>query len=115
MALQYVVTIDKSKFNFAPAQQDKYDREISTIWQRRLYRMDSEQKSTQPQLHLENMEIFNTTYPDWPFALVRLGRVYLLLDDLHGAIEQFEKALRFPSPIQDDKFARYVEGLRTFI
>jgi len=91
---------------FSPAQQEKYDREISATWQRRLYHI--EQKSTQPQLYLEKIENFNTTYPNWPFALVRLGRAYLLLEDLQGALEQFETALRLLSPV---KFARYVEGL----
>jgi tetratricopeptide (TPR) repeat protein len=85
----------------------------SAIWQRRLYHI--EQKSTQPQLYLEKMEKFNATYPNWPFALVRLGRAYLLLEDLQGALEQFETALRLLSPVQDDKFARYVEGLRAYI
>jgi len=68
--------------------------------------------SSKNRLGLEN---FNTTYPNWPFALVRLGRAYLLLEDLQGALEQFETALRLLSPVQDDKFARYVEGLRAYI
>ena len=74
-----------------------------------------EQKSSQPQLYLGKIEKFNATYPNWPFALVRLGRAYLLLEDFQGALEQFEKALRLLSPVQDDKFARYVEGLRAYI
>ncbi len=94
-------------------EQDKCDREISAKWQRRLHHI--EKKSTQPQLYLDKIENFNTTYPDWPFALVRLGKAYLLLEDLHGALEQFEKALSLLSPLQDEKFVQYVEGLRAYI
>jgi tetratricopeptide (TPR) repeat protein len=73
------------------------------------------EKSAEPQLYLEKIENLNVSYPDWPFALVRLGKAYLLLEDLHGALEQFEKALNLLSPLQDEKFAQYVEGLRTYI
>ena len=73
------------------------------------------EKSAQPQLYLGKIENLNASYPNWPFVLVRLGKVYLLLEDLHGALEQFEKALRLLSPLQDDKFAQYVEGLRAYI
>ena len=73
------------------------------------------EKSAEPQLYLDKIENLNTTHPDWPFALVRLGKAYLLLEDLHGALEQFEKALNLLSPLQDDKFAQYVEGLRGYI
>ena len=53
------------------------------------------------------------TYPDcqWPFAIVRLEKAYLLLENIHRALEQFEKVLRLLSPLQDEKFVRYVEGL----
>ena len=73
------------------------------------------EKSAEPQLYLDKIKNLNATYPDWPFALVRLGKAYLLLEDLHGALEQFEKALSLLSPLQDDKFERYVEGLRKYI
>ena len=36
---------------------------------------------------------------------------YLLLEDIHGALEQFEKVLRLLSPLQDEKFVRYVEHM----
>jgi tetratricopeptide (TPR) repeat protein len=73
------------------------------------------EKSVEPQLYLNKIENLNATQPDWPFALVRLGKAYLLLENLHGALEQFEKALSLLSPLQDEKFARYVEGLRGYI
>jgi tetratricopeptide (TPR) repeat protein len=73
------------------------------------------EKSAEPQLYLDKIENLNATYPNWPFALVRLGKAYLLLEDFHGALEQFEKALSLLSPLQDDKFAQYVEGLRAYI
>jgi len=73
------------------------------------------EKSTEPQLYLDEIENLNASHPDWPFALVRLGKAYLLLEDLHGALEQFEKALSLLSPLQDHKFAQYVEGLRAYI
>ena len=47
--------------------------------------------------------------------MVRLGKAYLLLEDLHGALEQFEKAINLLSPLQDKKFSRYVEDLRNYI
>ncbi|KAM6501952.1 Fido domain containing protein [Amanita muscaria] len=72
-------------------------------------------KSDKPQLYLSDIEKFNVAYPDLPFALVRLGKAYLLLEDLHGALEQFEKALSLLSPLQDEKFSQYVEGLRAYI
>ncbi|KIL62578.1 hypothetical protein M378DRAFT_12780 [Amanita muscaria Koide BX008] len=72
-------------------------------------------KSGKPQLYLSDIEKFNVAYPDLPFALVRLGKAYLLLEDLHGALEQFEKALSLLSPLQDEKFSQYVEGLRAYI
>jgi tetratricopeptide (TPR) repeat protein len=73
------------------------------------------EKSTEPQLYLDKIENLNASQPDWPFALVRLGKAYLLLEDLHGALEQFEKALSLLSPLPDNKFAQYVEGLRAYI
>jgi tetratricopeptide (TPR) repeat protein len=73
------------------------------------------EKSAEPQLYLDKIESLNATYPNWPFALVRLGKAYLLLEDLHGALEQFENALSLISPLRDDKFAQYVEGLRAYI
>jgi len=92
---------------------DKCDRKLSTRWQWRLHIIM--EKSAEPQLYLNKIEGLNTDYPDWPFALVRLGKAYVLLDDLHGALEQFEKALSLLSPLQDDKFSQYVEGLRSYI
>jgi tetratricopeptide (TPR) repeat protein len=65
------------------------------------------EKSAEPQLYLDKIENLNVSYPDWPFALVRLGRAYLLLEDLHGALEQFEHALSLLSPVKDQKFALY--------
>lgn len=94
-------------------QQDKCDRKLSTKWQRSLHVI--EDKSAEPQLYLEKIESLNATYPNWPFALVRLGKAYLLLEDIHGALEHFEKALSLISPLQDDKFAQYVEGLRGYV
>lgn len=94
-------------------QQDKCDRQLSTVWQRRLHVIV--EKSAEPQLYLDKIESLNATYPNWPFALVRLGKAYLLLEDFHGALEQFEKALSLLSPLQDDRFAQYVEGFRTYI
>jgi tetratricopeptide (TPR) repeat protein len=73
------------------------------------------EKSAEPQLYLDKIENLNVSHPDWPFALVRLGKAYLLLEDLHGALEQFEKALSLLSPRQDKKFEQYVEGLRAYI
>ena len=73
------------------------------------------EKSAEPQLYLEKIENLNSSHRDWPFALVRLGKAYLLLEDLHGALEQFEKALSLLSPLQDEKFAQYVEGLQAYI
>ncbi|KIM76940.1 hypothetical protein PILCRDRAFT_825952, partial [Piloderma croceum F 1598] len=73
------------------------------------------EKSAEPQLYLDKIENLNASYPDWPFALVRLGKAYLLLEDLHGALEQFEKALSLLSSLQDNKFAQYVKGLRAYI
>jgi tetratricopeptide (TPR) repeat protein len=73
------------------------------------------EKSAKPQLYLEKIENLNVIHPDWPFALVRLGKAYLLLEDLHRALEQFEKALSLLSPLQDEKYAKYVEGLRAYI
>jgi hypothetical protein len=65
------------------------------------------EKSAEPQLYLNNVENLNASHPDWPFALVRLGKAYLLLQDLHGALAQFEKALSLLSPLQDNKFAQW--------
>ena len=65
--------------------------------------------------HYGEIENLNTAHPNWPFALVRLGKANLLLEDPHGALEQFEKALNQLLPLQDDKFARYVDGLRKYI
>ena len=93
--------------------QDKCDRKLSTRWRRRLQVIV--EKSTEPQLYLDKVENLNASHPNWPFALVRLGKAYLLLEDLHGALEQFEKALSLLSPLQDHKFAQYVEGLRAYI
>jgi tetratricopeptide (TPR) repeat protein len=73
------------------------------------------EKSAEPQLYLDKIERLNAAHPDWPFALVRLGKAYLLLEDLHEALGQFEKALSLLPPLQDEKFARYVEGLRAYI
>jgi tetratricopeptide (TPR) repeat protein len=73
------------------------------------------EKSAEPQLYLGKIEKLNATHPDWPFALVRLGKAYLLLEDLHGALEQFEKALSLLLPLRDDKFSQYVRGLRAYI
>ena len=73
------------------------------------------EKSAESQLYLDKIENLNVTHPDWPFAVVRLGKAYLLLEDIHGALEQFEKTLRLLSPLQDEKFARYVEGLRAYV
>ena len=47
--------------------------------------------------------------------LVRLGKAYLLLEDIYGALEQFEKVLSLLSPLRDEKFVRYVEGLRAYV
>jgi tetratricopeptide (TPR) repeat protein len=98
---------------FAHVQQDKCDRKLNTRWQRKLHVIM--EKSAEPQLYLNNVENLNDSHPDWPFALVRLGKAYLLLQDLHGALAQFEKALSLLSPLQDNKFAQYVEGLRAYI
>jgi tetratricopeptide (TPR) repeat protein len=112
--LWYVLTMSKRlQLIFACVQQDKCDRKLSTRWQRSLHVIM--EKSAEPQLYLEKIEKLNATHPDWPFALVRLGKAYLLLEDLHGALEQFEKALSLLSPLQDEKFAQYVEGLRAYI
>ncbi|KIM82663.1 hypothetical protein PILCRDRAFT_7585 [Piloderma croceum F 1598] len=73
------------------------------------------EKSPEPQLYLEQIENLNACHPDWPFALVRLGKAYLLLEDLHGALETFEKASSLLSPVKDEIFAQYVNGLRAFI
>jgi hypothetical protein len=73
------------------------------------------EKSAEPWSYLNKIENLNVSHPDWPFALVRLGKAYLLLEDLHGALEQFEKALSLLPPLQDEKFALYVEGLRAYI
>ena len=73
------------------------------------------EKSAEPQLYLHKIENLNVSYPNWPFALVRLGKAYLLLEDLHGALEQFKKALNLLPPLQDEKFTRYVEGLQEYI
>jgi hypothetical protein len=94
----------------ARRMQDKCDQKLSTRWQRNLHFIT--EKSAEPQLYLDKIENLNVAHPDWPFAIVRLGKAYLLLEDIHGALEQFEKALRLLSP---DKFARYVEGLRAYV
>ena len=94
-------------------QQDKCDRKLSTGWQRALHFIT--EKSTEPQLYLEQIEDLNACHPDWPFALVRLGKAYLLLEDLHRALEIFEKALSLLSPVKDEIFAQYVRGLRAYI
>ena len=73
------------------------------------------EKSAEAQLYLEKIESLNVSYPNWPFALVRLGKAYLLLQDFHRALQQFEKASSLLPPLKDEKFARYVEGLRDFI
>jgi tetratricopeptide (TPR) repeat protein len=103
----------RPQFIFVRVQQDKCDRKLSTKWQRNLHIIM--EKSTEPQLYLDKIENLNASHPDWPFAVVRLGKAYLLLEDLHGALEQFEKALSLLSPLQDEKFAQYVEGLRAYI
>ena len=82
---------------FAHVQQDKCVWKLNTRWQRSLHVIV--EKSAEPQLYLEKIENLNTTHPDWPFVLVRLGKAYLLLEDLHGALEQFEKALSLLSPL----------------
>ncbi|KAF5376925.1 hypothetical protein D9615_007335 [Tricholomella constricta] len=92
---------------------DECDRKLSTKWQRNLHLIT--EKAASPQLYLNKIENLNATHPDWPFAIVRLGRAYLLLEDVHGALEQFEKALRLLSPLHDGKFERYVEGLRAYV
>jgi hypothetical protein len=94
-------------------QQDQCDRKLSTRWQRALHIIM--EKSTEPQLYLDKIENLNVNHPDWPFALVRLGKAYLLLQDLHGALEQFQKVLGLIQSHKDEKFARYVEGLREYI
>jgi hypothetical protein len=73
------------------------------------------EKSAEPQLYLEQIENLNACHPDWPFALVRLGKAYLLLEDLHGALETFEKVSSLLSPVKDEIFAQYINGLRAFI
>ena len=93
--------------------QDTCDRKLSTRLQRNLHFIT--EKSAEPQLYLDKIENLSVTHPDWPFAIVRVGKAYLLLEDIHGALEQFEKVLRLLSPLQDEKFARYVEGLRAYV
>ncbi|KIL62557.1 hypothetical protein M378DRAFT_165584 [Amanita muscaria Koide BX008] len=68
---------------------DNCDRKLSTRQQRALYHI--ERNSDEPQLYLSKIEDLNTSYPNWPFALVRLGKAYLLLEDLHGALEQLRR------------------------
>lgn len=94
-------------------EQDQCDRKLSNSWQQALHVIT--EKSAEPQLYLDKIENLNITHAGWPFALVRLGKAYLLLEDLHGALEQFEKALSLLPPLKDEKFARYVEGLREYI
>jgi tetratricopeptide (TPR) repeat protein len=94
-------------------QHDQCDRKLSTKWQRALHTIM--EKSAEPQLYLDKIERLNASYANWPFALARLGKAYLLLEDLHGALEQFEMALNLLPPLQDEKFARYVEGLQEYV
>ena len=93
--------------------QDECDQKLSTRWQRALHFIM--EKSAEPQLYLDKIENLNLSYPGCPFALVRLGKAYLLLEDLHGALEQFEQALSLLSPVKDEKFALYVRSLRAYI
>jgi hypothetical protein len=64
---------------------------ISTRWQRSLHFIM--EKSTEPQLYLEQIEDLNACHPDWPFALVRLGKAYLLLEDLHRSARNFRESV----------------------
>ncbi|SRR6266550_1169185 len=75
----------------AHRMQDKCDQKLSTRLQRNLHFIT--EKSAEPQLYLDKIENLNVTHPDWPFAIVRLGKAYLLLEDTHGALEQFERRL----------------------
>jgi hypothetical protein len=47
------------------------------------------EKSAEPHLYLDKIESLNASHPDWLFTLVRLGKVYLLLEDLQRVLEQF--------------------------
>ena len=94
-------------------RQDKCDQRLSTRLQQNLHFIT--EKSAEPQLYLDKIENLSVSHLDWPFAIVRVGKAYLLLEDIHGAPEQFKKALHLLSPLQDEKFARYVEGLQAYV
>lgn len=100
------------KLIFTRIQQDECDRKLNTREQRALHFIM--EKSAEPQLYLDKIENLNVSHPDWPFALVRLGKAYLLLEDPHGALEKFEEAQSLLSPVKDEKFAQYVGGLRAY-